>query len=266
MQSLPLKRGKAAGNLIGTHQKLIRISRRLFAKHAPRGVDFPTAKELVYFEGMRGPDGLKRKCPDSPDQPEHFLIPNADNGRIWKQIEDCEANLKRALTEGNRERAAFEAAWMSHFIIDGLTPAHHYPLDDIKNEFMSESEYVEIFGKPLARKIEGETIRETVGKNIVYYGPGGHITKHFAFEYHIAKIVNSKKKETLTPRLKYSSRDIKSLDFKAEFYTSVNKIAALKMYERYKVEGWTKELERETIEILLPEIVKNVTIGWLKCV
>ncbi|MBQ7802723.1 hypothetical protein IJ380_02590 [Candidatus Saccharibacteria bacterium] len=265
MQSLPLKRPKAALNLIGTHQKLIRLSRRLVGKKLPEGIYFPSAKEIIYFEGMRGPDGLKRKCPEEK-QPEHFLIPGADNGLLWGQIEDCQANLKRALEEGNHERAAFEAAWMSHFIIDGLTPAHHYPLDDIKEEFMSESEYLEIFGKPLARKIEGETFRETVGKNIVYYGPGGHLTKHFAFEFQIAKIVNTRKKKTLTPALPYSLGDIKKLDFKKEFYGSVEKIADLKMYERYKVEGWSSDLALEAKEILLPEIVKNVTIGWLKCV
>lgn len=43
-------------------------------------------------------------------------------------IEDHHRNLCRR--SDNRQRAAFEAAWIAHAITDGLTPAHHYPLSD----------------------------------------------------------------------------------------------------------------------------------------
>ena len=87
---------------------------------------FPSIDEILNFEGIRGPDGLKRKSP-GVDEPEHFIIPDKDDGVLIGYIRNHHWNLVRALRRKDRERAAFEAAWLAHAITDGLTPAHHYP-------------------------------------------------------------------------------------------------------------------------------------------
>ena len=51
--------------------------------------------------------------------------------------------------------------------------------------------------------------------------------------------------------------------YKAEFYKSLHKIDSLKMYDRFRQKGWNAELALESKEILLPEIVMMITIGWL---
>ena len=91
-----LKNSKKSGKLIGTHQKLDKVARRELTKIMPRGTKFPTAKEILRFEGTRGPDGLKRKSP-GVDEPMHFIIPDHDDGKLIKIILDHQYNLKKAL-------------------------------------------------------------------------------------------------------------------------------------------------------------------------
>ena len=53
----------SGGKLVGTHQKLDKAARRTLANFLKRGAFFPSSKEILHFEGSRGPDGLKRKSP-----------------------------------------------------------------------------------------------------------------------------------------------------------------------------------------------------------
>jgi hypothetical protein len=52
---------KKSGRIIGTHQKLDKIAYKIVAKNLPEGIKFPTINQILLFEGMGGPDGLKRK-------------------------------------------------------------------------------------------------------------------------------------------------------------------------------------------------------------
>ncbi len=115
---------------MGVHQKIDRVARRHLARHITLGSEFPKIREILHFEGMNGPDGIKRKSPGK-DEPWHFIDPdNHDEAPLLKVIHDHITNLAAALKTNNRERAAFEAAWLAHAITDGLTPAHHYPLEE----------------------------------------------------------------------------------------------------------------------------------------
>ena len=99
-----------------------------------------------------------------------------------------------------------------------------------------------------------------IKNNWQYYGKGGAMTKHFFFEFKIAQIITPMKNKNLYPNL--SRKDLKNLDLESEFYKSVEKIASLKMYERYRELGWTEKLTVETKKILLPEIVKLIVLSW----
>ncbi len=44
-------------------------------------------------------------------------------------IKEHYKNLVKELQANNSERISFEAAWLAHAIVDGLTPAHHYPYE-----------------------------------------------------------------------------------------------------------------------------------------
>ena len=134
---------------------------------------------------------------------------------------------------------------------------------------MSDNEYFEIFGRPLRYVLHGDSPLETVKNNWEYYGKNGAMTKHFFFEFKVAKIITPMKSKNLYPKLtKIELEKIKSkkINLEAEFYNSLAKIAKLKMYDRYLELGWTGKLDKETKEILLPEIVKLITLGWFSCV
>ncbi len=40
------------------------------------------------------------------------------------------SQLSHEIRRHNIVRASFEAAWLAHALVDGLTPAHHYPYEE----------------------------------------------------------------------------------------------------------------------------------------
>lgn len=258
-----LKNSKHSGRIIGTHQKLDRIARRILGRQLPPEVYFPSIKEILHFEGTRGPDGLKRKSP-GVDEPMHFIIPNQDDGKLLTMILDHRHNLNIALKERNETRASFEAAWMAHAITDGLTPAHHFPLAETTAELMTEKELIKIFGAPVKGIMHGKSLAETARNNWLYWGANGHMNKHLAFEYGVALVAATAKNGLLMPEMERT--DFYNIDLKKEFYRSLNKVATLKMYHRFREQGWTTDLAIEAKERLLPEIIKAIALGWASAV
>lgn len=257
-----LRNAKKSGRLIGTHQKLDRLSYNTLRSLIPRDTFFPHIQEILHFEGNRGPDGLKWKSPGI-DEPMHFIEPNHDDGSLIKMVLDHQHNLKEALLKKDSTRAAFEAAWMAHAIADGLTPAHHYPYQEAVSELMSDQEYVHIFGKPVKGIMRGHNVGETIRNNWLYLGPEGYMTKHIVFEYGVALIAATQPNHNLIPRIVKS--DLKDVNLKHEFYESFDRVVNLDMYTRFLKTGWTNELALESKDILLPEIVRCITLAWYSC-
>src|SRR5690242_1301911 len=127
-----------SGRVMGVHQKIDRVAYRHIKHLAAAQPAFPTVLQILHFEGLNGPDGIKRKSP-AQDEPWHYINPDDPADRtLVDMINDHIYNMSVALRVGERERAAFEAAWMAHAIVDGLTPAHHYPLEKKLEELRGE--------------------------------------------------------------------------------------------------------------------------------
>lgn len=250
---------KHSGKLIGVHQKLDKVARKLLDAKM-EGVDFPAIKEILYFEGSRGPDGIKKKSP-GVDDPDYFIIPSKDDGKLFEIVMNHQYNLAQALKEKNRERAAFEAAWMAHALTDALTPAHHYPYRKVVDELMTDKDYKTLFGHEIKGIMRGETLLQAARNNWLYWGAGGVMTKHIAYEYGVAYIIKPVRLERLMPK-NLEASDLKKVDLKKEFYDAVNKVDSLKMYDHFLDSGWTTQLAVETREILIPEIVRLIVLGW----
>ncbi len=253
-----------SGRLMGVHQKIDRVARRHIHTLVPgRGI-FPIARDILHFEGTNGPDGIKRKSPGK-DEPWHYVNPaDPTDTKLIEMIKDHIANLTVALREKNNVRAAFEAAWMAHAITDGLTPAHHYPLDD---------KIEELWGKPKEERstirdkniIKGKNRRDTLSKNWEYWGAGGVYTNHFMFEWGVATTIVSSRFDTAAP----SANDIIRLEqegFETLFNEALQRVAAMNMYDEFSRLGWTRNLATETNETLMPEIIKTVVLGWYQAV
>ncbi len=255
-----IKNSNHSGELIGAHQKIDKSARLLLGRVCSDSRKFPNIEEILYFEGSRGPDGLKRKSPGE-DELEHFIQPDHDDGVLAKIISDHQANLTRALIAGDRVRASFEAAWMAHAITDGLTPAHHYPYRRVVDELMTDKDYLKLFGAKIKGIMRGENMLQAARNNWLYWGAGGVMTKHIAFEYGVAYMIAPFSLKRLWP-IPYYKEDFQNPDCLKSFYASLDKVAALKMYDRFLKTGWTTQLVTETREILIPEIVRAVTLAW----
>jgi hypothetical protein len=254
------KSSRGSGKLIGTHQKLYKVSRQLFAKSVPKDTNFPSEKDILYFEGSRGPDGIKRKSP-GVDEPWHAIDPDKSDGQLMTVVLDHQHNLRTALRDDNPVRAAFEASWLAHAITDGLTPAHHYPFDAVIDELMVDMEYKKIFGAEIKGIMRGRNLAEATRNNWLYWGAGGVMSKHISFELGVAYVVATMPlKSLMPPRI---TAEPTAIDLEKEFNKSLKKIAALDMYGRFLKEGWTTQLAIETRETLLPEIIKVVTLSWM---
>lgn len=292
------KNSKFTGKIVGTHQRLDQAARRSLGQVLPKSKYFPSSKGIIHFEGSRGPDGLKRKSPGI-DEPSHMLVEDQpaqafasstpsslpaatasaqpieeatsaspaavdhsqlDTRSILEMIIDHRWNLVRALQRNDHIRAAFEAAWMAHMLTDGLTPAHHFPLSEVKDELMTDKEFVKLFGEPLKGLMHGRNMLETLRNNWLYWGAGGHMSKHIAYEYGVLMIAAALPPKSLTISL--SAQDLQELNTEQMFLAALERVRQLHIYDRFLENGWTTELAAETKEVLLPEIVRTITLGW----
>ena len=87
---------KKSGRIIGTHQKLDKIAYKIVSKRVPENVKFPSISQILLFEGMGGPDGLKRKSPGK-DEPMHFINPQNDDGVLISLIDNHHMNALDSL-------------------------------------------------------------------------------------------------------------------------------------------------------------------------
>ncbi len=253
-----------SGRVMGVHQRIDRLARRELSSLIHRRRFFPTVKEILHFEGLNGPDGVKRKSPGQ-DEPWHYLDPADPNDNDLRRIiHDHMHNLTTALIGSNRERAAFEAAWLAHAITDGLTPAHHYPLEE-KLEELRGGEGLETrntAGKKIV--LPGKTRRHQLRNNWEFWGAKGVMTTHIAFEFGVATTLAAGRLQDTTPSNHDLDRVLKD-GFMSHFDEALERIASLELYEEFTRSGWTRRLARDTKGKLVPEIVRAVTLAWYCC-
>jgi hypothetical protein len=251
--------GNSSGNLLGAHQRIDRIARKYLQQLLPETVDFPSIKDILYFEGNNGPDGVKRKSP-SVDEPWHYIDPKKKHDvTLVGMISDHITNLANALSEKNDERASFEAAWLAHAVVDGLTPAHHYPLaDKIK----------ELFGKPHDQRLTvkeknliiGTSKRDSISKNWEYWGGKGIFSSHVLFELGIATAMVGRKYPSKIDDTTLA--DIKLRGYEAVFNDIFEEIVEMDTYTTFIRQGWTRKLSKVVHNELLPLIIKAVFLAW----
>ncbi len=251
----------ASGKVMGAHQRIDRIAKRHLRRVMPRRAYFPTIREILKFEGRDGPDGLKRKSPGR-DEPWHFIDPDdATDTGLLDQIDDHLFNLERALFKRDSVRASFEAAWLAHAIVDGLTPAHHYPFES-KLEELRGGESLETRNTLKTKLVlPGQTRRHQIKNNWAFWGAGGVMTTHGLFEWGFATTIASLKLEKALPTKNELIR-VKQEGLRPIFLEHMHRVHALKMYETFQKKGWTSSLARQTRQELAPDIVRMVTLAW----
>lgn len=249
----------SSGKLLGAHQKFDRVARRGLRRVTPE-LPFPAINHILHFEGLNGPDGIKRKSP-AKDEPWHYYDPLDESDRaILDMVAEHRVNLIRALRTDNHERAAFEAAWMAHALVDGLTPAHHYPYEEIISNIRGEAkeQRTTVFKKLV---YPGKNPREVVRNNWYVWGAGGAMTTHGLFELGVATAIKTLKFERAYPHANDMIR-VRTGGIEPVFKETARRLHHLRMYETFIKRGWTSRLARQTRQELAPLIVKVVALAW----
>lgn len=165
------------------HQKLDRVAHRHLRSLVPKGVFFPGIARVLHFEGQRGPDSTNLKNNVAVEQPWHFIDPNnAEASDLPRLIEGHMHELTTALKADDQFRSAYEAAWLAHALVDGLTPAHHYPYEEELSELrggQSRHERKGLIGRAI---VKGDTRRDSLARSYRLIGPKGLLTTHAMFE------------------------------------------------------------------------------------
>ncbi|HJP96220.1 MAG TPA: hypothetical protein VJ843_02510 [Candidatus Saccharimonadales bacterium] len=256
-----------SGNVLGAHQKIDRLARKALGSVMPAKTWFPRISDILHFEGNNGPDAIKRKSP-ARDEPWHYYAPfDETDTQLLDIIDEHYRRLVWALKHKDNVRGSFEAAWLAHAIVDGLTPAHHYPY---------EAELTELRGglgidsrTTIKQKLvmPGETRRKQMSNNWKMWGPKGLLTTHGLFEWGIAAIIAPLSSRNSRVRVKQTDLDeLHQFGVQELFKRKAREVANLNMYEAYYKDGWTPWLAQQTRRHLAPIIIHTVTLIWYAAV
>ena len=243
----------------GVHQKIDRLAYRNLKQLLPNVV-FPTPTQIIKFEGIDGPDGIKRKSPGY-NEPSHFFDPlNSDGAELPKFLTLHHQALKNALSKKDTVRASFEAAWLAHAIVDGLTPAHHFPYEEELNKLRgSDAPSRSSVRQKLV--IPGSSVREKLHNNWKMWGESGLLSTHIAYEMRVAVLTvpySFKSVQVTAADLK----EFRTLGFDNYFKRVSEQIAAMSTYDAYRTGGWNAELRRAVTKEIMPKMIRTVTLAW----
>jgi hypothetical protein len=250
---------KRVSRHLGIHQRFDQAAHRMIAAYIPT-VGFPTSREILRFEGYNGPDGLKSKAglkykTIHDHAPSHLYDPASDSGEVPVHIANHYARLVDCLADGDRVRAAFEAAWLAHYVCDGLTPAHHFPLE-IKITEVVERAHDDIEAGDVSK------VTATVRKNWAIWGPKGHLSTHivnFEIGIALALLFFPIRPEFSEDELARARRLGPVEYFKAE----ARKVAGLDLYSRFYRSGWTNDIATIVKNTLAPVTARAIGTIWL---
>jgi hypothetical protein len=246
--------------IFGTHQKIDRVARRNLNRLVPE-VSFPSSRQILRFEGINGPDGMKRKT-GGAEVPQHFYNPDdPEESDLIQTLERHHAMLVKALRSGDATRASFEAAWLAHAIVDGLTPAHHFPyeaeLKKLRGGLENDSR-ITLKDKLL---MPGDNLRGMLANNWRMWGDNGLLAAHLAFEWGVT-IISLPRRFTKSRPSQHQLSEACNRELKLVFQEAAEAVAELKLYEHFCKTGWTPTLSKKIRTELMPLIINTVTVAW----
>lgn len=247
--------------ILHAHQKIDRVAHRHLRGLTASDIFFPALKNIYHFEGNNGPDATKLKNKENVEQPWHFINPlDIDDTDLHRYITDHYDALVKALKNKDEVRSAFEASWLAHALVDGLTPAHHYPYEQALEELRGETRHSRkgLVGRAY---VKGETHRDSLKRSLRLIGPKGLLTTHALFEGGAFTIMVPLRLKSAVP----TPHDVRAIrrDGIVRYFQEVAKeIASYDMYERFYQHGWTSKLTRDVRRELAPRMVKMVTLAW----
>ncbi len=255
-----------SGRIFGAHQKIDRVAHKHVQAILPDHMTglLPHIKTILQFEGRNGPDGIKAKSAGR-DEPWHFYDPfDPDDTGLLDTLEEHYSNFIQHLKDQNTIAAAFEASWLAHALVDGLTPAHHYPYGDELERIRGEGLHTRtsILTKNF---IKGQGTLDTARRNWSFWGAKGLFLTHGLFELGSAAIMAPVSFKTSLPS-QDELQQFNELGLQEWFKRTAREIALLNIFERFYDKGWTPRLAQDVRLQLAPRIIKAVTFTWLQAI
>lgn len=240
------------GKLIHRLFPSIQVTTHCTVNRLARGVLFvtpvhkflPSARDINYYEGMQGIDGLWMRDQHLPSRSVYNPLTQQGNGLI--EVREQFQALLQVCKEDSPELPK-HLAYLSHIISDLCTPPHQYgQLIKPKRErwywFYTTSDWTD-------------------------QEPGQWFNQHILFEMNLmvrflfkpfkqAKVYTQLVNEYMRYRHKRSEVLLK---FMREQITTIHKLGIYQEYLRY---GWTKHIEQTMRLVVLPNIVSLVATSW----
>lgn len=252
---------KYSGRVLGAHQKVDRTARRHLRILLKDNSNFPLIRQILHFEGKNGPDAIKRKSP-AKDEPWHYFNPftKGDN-QLLDLIDDHHTKLANELRLHNYERAAFEAAWLAHALVDGLTPAHHYPYEEELTKLRKgkSNETRTTIKEKLV--MHGDTKTELLVNNWRMWGTKGLMTTHGSFEMGFSVLIAPLSFTDAVPT-DNDLREIEELGLREYFVRIAREVAVMNLFDDYYEKGWNLQLAYKVRYKLAPILIKTITLAW----
>lgn len=244
------------------HQKLDRVSRRHLRRYLPKGAFFPSSVQIRHFEGKRGPDSAKLKRQVHGEQPWHFVDPfNPDDTELHEAINAHYEGLVEALKAKDEVQAAFQAAWLAHALVDGLTPAHHYPYEEELERLRGGESRHTRAGLTGRLYVKSPTLRESLLMSTKLVGPKGLLTNHAMFEAGVFALISPLSLNNGRPS-KTELERVREEGVVAVFRQMALEVAEFHMYDRFIAGGWTPRLARQVRKELATRMAKMITLAW----
>lgn len=244
------------------HQKLDRTSRRHLKRYLPKNAYFPSSTQINYFESSRGPDSAALKRQTYGEQPWHFVDPfNPDDTELHSLIQLHYDGLVKAIKDRDDVHAAFQASWLAHALVDGLTPAHHYPYEEELARLRGGESRHSRAGLTGRLYIKSPSIRESILMSTKLVGPKGLLTNHAMFEigaYGLMAPLSLNNGRPTHADLEH----VLDVGVVEVFKEMSLEVAEFHMYDRFIAGGWTPRLARQVRKELAPRMVRLITLAW----
>lgn len=250
-----------SGRVFGAHQKVDRVARRHLKILLKDNSVFPGIRQILHFEGKNGPDGIKRKSP-AKDEPWHYFNPfQLDDTQLLDLIDDHYSQLVRELRVKNFERAAFDAAWLAHALVDGLTPAHHFPYEEEVDKLRkgAGNETRTTIKEKLV--MHGDNPTEMLVNNWRMWGTKGLMATHGSFELGFSALVAPLSFIDAIP----SDADVAAVSkigLREYFIQIAREVAVLDIFADYYEKGWNLRLAYRVRYKLAPILIRTITVAW----
>jgi hypothetical protein len=244
------------------HQKLDRVARRHLKRYISQDSFFPSSVQITHFEGGRGPDNAKLKRQIHGEQPWHFIDPfNPNDTELHELIGTHYEGLVEALKKKDEVQAAFQAAWLAHSLVDGLTPAHHYPYEEELARLRGGEARHTRKGLTGRLYIKSPTLRESLLMSTKLVGPGGLLTNHAMFEAGVYALIAPLSLNNGRPS-QAEREHVLEVGVVEVFREMAVEVAELHLYDRFIAGGWTLRLTRQVRKQLAPRMVRMITLAW----